>query len=45
MGVRVFAGSCYLGILIGDQDPEKEWLAEKVKVWKDSVEVLSRVKL
>ena len=45
MGVWVVTVSRYLGGFIGDQESEKNWLAEKVKVWMHSVEVLIGVAL
>ena len=45
MGVRVVSGICYLGGFIGDPVSEDAWLDEKLKGWRELVEVLEGVAL
>ena len=45
IGVQVVTKSLYPCEFIGDQDSDKDWLAEKVEVWTHLVEVLAGVAL
>ena len=43
LGIKVVTGHRYLGGYIRDKEAEGGWLAEKIKGWKDLVEILSGV--
>ena len=43
MGIKVFTGTCYLGVFIGDREDENIWMEEKVQGLEESVKTLSGV--
>ena len=43
LGIKVVTGHHYLGVYIEDKEAEGRWLAEKIKRWTESVEILSGV--
>ena len=43
LGIKVVMGHRYLGGYIGYKEVEGEWLADKIKGWTDSVEILAGV--
>ena len=43
LGIKVVTGHRYLGGYIGDKEAEGRWLAEKIKGWIESVEILAKV--
>ena len=43
LGIRVVTGHRYLGGYIGDKEAEGRWLAENIKEWTESVEILAGV--
>ena len=43
MGICVVTGHRYLGGYIGDREAEGSWLEAKIKVWKESVDILAGV--
>ena len=43
MGINVVTGNRYLGVNIRDKEAEGRWLAENIKGWAESVEILAGV--